>query len=71
MKSPWLWGITGSFNNLKSSLFNIKLMNITEPMLVCINSSENINITPTDHAGMSVPWLGGRPISPMNFIPVI
>ena len=71
MKSSWLWSISSSFNYLKSSLFNIKLMNITESMLICINSSEYINITPTDHAWMSVSWLWGRAISSMNFIPII
>ncbi len=71
MKSSRLRRISSSLNNLKSSLFNVKLMNITEPMLVSINSSEYINVTPTDYTWMSITWLGGRAISSMNFIPII
>jgi hypothetical protein len=71
MKGARLRRVSGSVDFHKSSLFNIKLMNIIKTLLICVNAAKYVDITTTYDSRVSVPWLRRRSICPMNFIPVI
>ena len=72
MESPWL-GLLGSYRlNLGPlSLVYVELMDVIEPLLVCINATKNVNLACADDSGVSVMRLRRRAICPVYFVPVI
>ena len=72
MESPWL-GLLGSYRlNLGPlSLVYVELMDVIEPLLVCINATKNVNLASADDSRVSVTRLRRRAICPVYFVPVI
>lgn len=71
MKCSWLRCFSSCFYLYKFSLFYVKLVNIIKSLLVCINSSKNVNITSTNTSRMPISRLRRRTVCSMNFIPII
>ena len=53
------------------SLVDVKLMDVVEPLLVCVNSSENINLAATNNGRVSITRLRRGTICPVDLVPVI
>lgn len=71
VEGSWLRRFATGFNLRPLSLLYVKLVDIVESLLICVDATKNIDVASADDGGVSVSWLGLRPISPMDFIPVI
>lgn len=72
MESPWL-RLLGSYRLYLGplSLVYIELMDVIEPLLVCIHATKNVNLACADDSGVSVARLRGRAVCSVYFVPVI
>lgn len=62
---------TNCVNLSPLSLINVELMDVVESLLVCVNSSKNVNLAPTNNCRVPIPWLRRRTVGPVNLVPVI
>lgn len=72
MKCPWLrLFLANCFDLGPFSLIYIKLMDVVESLLVCVNSSEDVYLVAANYCWVAVPRLRGRTVGSVNFVPVV
>lgn len=71
MESSGLRRFATRFDFRPFPLLDVELVDIVKPLLICVDATKNVDVASADDGGMSVSWLGLRPISPMDLIPVI
>ena len=71
MERPWLWSFSDCVYFDPFTQIDVKLMNIIESLLVCIDSTKNVNIATTYHCWVSISWLRWWAICSVNFVPII
>ena len=66
-----LWRVSRRVDLHESPLVNIKLVDVIKSLLVCIDSSKDVDVAAADHRGVPVSGLGWRTIGTMDLVPVI